>query len=126
MKKTYIEFSNLNVSANPDRGNGFLYDEFKFTYPSDLAFAGDGTNYIFVTDSVKDSLFVFTSAGVEGVAPPPGSSTTVPVIVSFGGSGNGALQFSDPQGVAYFDRIVYVADTGNNRISRFRLNTDFE
>ena len=116
----------LLVAANPDRGNGFLYDEFKFTNPSDMTFAGDGTNYIFVVDSVKDSLFVFTSGGVEGVAPPPGSSSTIPVIVSFGGSGDGALQFESPQGVAYFDRIVYVADTGNNRISRFRLNTDFE
>ena len=47
-------------------------------------------------------------------------------IVSFGGTGDGALQFRNPQGVSYFRRIVYVADTGNNRISRFRLNTDFE
>ncbi|MDZ4698359.1 MAG: hypothetical protein SH809_01530 [Rhodothermales bacterium] len=38
----------------------------------------------------------------------------------------GALQFRNPNGVAYFDRVVYVADTGNNRISRFKLNTDFE
>ena len=116
----------LLTAADPDRGDGFLYEEFKFSNPSDLAFAGDGTNYIFVVDSVKDSLFVFTSSGIEGVAPPPGSSSTTPVVVSFGGSGDGALQFENPQGVAYFDRIVYVADTGNNRISRFRLNTDFE
>ena len=116
----------LLVAADPERGDGFLYDEFKFTNPSDMAFANDGTNYLFVLDSVKDSLFVFTAGGIEGVAPPPGSSSSVPVVVSFGGSGNGALQFDAPQGVAYFDRILYVADTGNNRISRFRLNTDFE
>jgi hypothetical protein len=60
------------------------------------------------------------------VAAPPGASSTRPIPVSFGGTGDGALQFDNPQGVAYFDRIVYVADTGNNRISRFRLNTDFE
>ena len=116
----------LITAADPDRGDGFLYEEFKFTSPSDMAFAGDGTNYIFVVDAIKDSLFVFTAGGVEGVAPPPGSSSTIPVVVSFGGAGNGALQFENPQGIAYFDRIVYVADTGNNRISRFRLNTDFE
>ena len=116
----------LLVAADPDRGDGFLYEELKFSNPTDMAFAGDGTNYLFVVDSVKDSMFVFTSAGVEGVAPPPGSSSLAPVVVSFGGTGNGALQFDDPQGVAYFDRIVYVADTNNNRISRFRLNTDFE
>ncbi len=116
----------IGVTGSPELGDGFLYDEFKFQNPSDLAFAADGTNYIFVLDAGKDSLFAFTSRGVEGVAPPPGASATTPVVVSFGGSGDGALQFNNPQGVAYFRRIVYVADTGNNRISRFRLNTDFE
>ncbi len=116
----------LQVTDNPDRGDGFLYDEFKFLNPTDLMFAADGTNYLFVTDAGKDSLFVFTSQGVEGVAPPPGSRSTKPVVVSFGGTGDGARQFRNPQGVGYFERIVYVADTGNNRISRFRLNTDFE
>jgi hypothetical protein len=116
----------LQVTSTPERGDGFLYDEFKFANPSDLMFAADGTNYIFVLDAGKDSLFVFTSQGVEGVAPPPGSRQTRPVVVSFGGTGDGAKQFRRPDGVGYFRKIVYVADTGNNRISRFRLNTDFE
>ncbi len=113
-------------AGNPDRGDGFLYDEFKFVRPGGLALAADETQYLFVADSGNDSLFVFTRAGIEGVAPPPGSSSTKPVVVSFGGTGDGALQFRNPNGVAYFDRVVYVADTGNNRISRFKLNTDFE
>ncbi|MEM7035245.1 MAG: hypothetical protein AAF629_37240, partial [Chloroflexota bacterium] len=116
----------LQSAFNPNAGDGFLYEEFKFTNPSDLALAADGTNYLYVLDSAKDSLFIFTAAGIEGVAPPPGSQTTTPVSVSFGGTGDGALNFNKPNGVAYFDRIVYVADTGNNRISRFKLNTDFE
>lgn len=116
----------LVVSDDPDRGDGFLYEEFKFGNPAGMAFAADGTNYLFVVDSQKDSLFVFNNAGVEGVAPPPGSSQTTPFKVSFGGQGDGALQFSSPEGVAYFERTVYVADTGNNRIARFRLNVDFE
>lgn len=116
----------LIISENPDRGDGFVYDPFKFLNPSDLTFAADGTNYTFITDAERNKLFIFTGAGVEGVAPPPGSSSTKPVVVSFGSLGDGALQFNNPQGVAYFERIVYVADTGNNRISRFRLNTDFE
>ncbi len=116
----------LTVTANPNRGDGFLYDEFKFINPTDMAFAADGTNYLFVLDAGKDSLFVFTSQGIEGVAPPPGSKSTKPVVVSFGGTGDGARQFRNPQGVGYFNRIVYVADAGNNRIARFRLNTDFE
>ena len=79
-----------------------------------------------MTDSALDSLYVFTGQGIEGVAPPPGARSTIPVVVSFGGAGDGARQFNAPEGVAYFNRIVYVADTGNHRISRFRLNTDFE
>ncbi len=116
----------LQSAFNPESGDGFLYDEFKFTNPTDMALALDGTNYLYVLDSGKDSLFVFTAAGIEGVAPPPGSQSTKPVPVSFGGTGDGALQFNNPNGIAYFDEIVYVADTNNNRISRFKLNTDFE
>jgi hypothetical protein len=116
----------LTITANRDRGDGFLYDEFRFERPSDVMFAADGSNYIFVLDSAKDSLFAFTSAGVEGVAPPPGARATKPVVVSFGGTGDGSKQFRNPNGVGYFKRIVYVADTGNNRLSRYRLNTDFE
>lgn len=116
----------LRAASNPDKGDGFLYDEFKFTNPSDLTIAADNTNYMFVVDAGSDSLFVFTGAGIEGVAAPPGSRSTKPVVVSFGGTGDGATQFDQPMGVAYFDEIVLVADTGNNRLSRFRLNTDFE
>ncbi|MDX1741849.1 MAG: hypothetical protein R3178_11170, partial [Rhodothermales bacterium] len=116
----------LQIVGDTTRGEGFLYEEFKFERPSDVAFAGDNTQYWFVVDSAKDSLFVFTASGVEGVAPPPGARSTRPVVVSFGGTGSGSRQFNSPLGVAYGDRIVYVADTGNNRISRFRLNTDFE
>lgn len=116
----------LQTAANPARGDGFLYDEFKFVNPTDLTMAADGSNFLFVLDGGSDSLYVFTGQGIEGVTPPPGSTSSKPIVVSFGGSGDGAKQFDRPQGVAYFRKIVYVADTGNNRISRFRLNTDFE
>lgn len=116
----------LTITGDSTRGTGFLYDSFRFDQPSDLAHAADGTNYLFVLDAGKDSLFVFTAQGVEGVAPPPGARSTQPVVVSFGGTGDAARQFRSPQGVAYLDHTVYVADTGNHRLARFRLNTDFE
>ena len=116
----------LVITGNPDRGDGFFYGDFKFTNPTDLTFASDGTNYIYVLDGGSDSLFVFTNAGIEGVAPPVGASSPKPVVVSFGGTGDGSTQFRSPLGVGYAREIVYVADTGNNRISRFKLNTDFE
>ena len=114
------------AAQGPEAGDGFLYEEFKFENPTDLAFAADGTNYLYVLDAGPDSLYVFTAGGVEGVAPPPGARSPQPVVVSFGGTGDGATQFRNPQGVTYFDETVFVADTGNDRISRFRLNTDFE
>ncbi len=116
----------LRIASNPERGDAFLYDEFRFSNPTDITVAADGSNFIFVTDGGTDSLYVFTGQGVEGVTPPPGSTSTKPVIVSFGGTGDGALQFRTPQGVSTYRRIVYVADSGNNRIGRYRLNTDFE
>ncbi|MDX1531578.1 MAG: hypothetical protein R3362_08635, partial [Rhodothermales bacterium] len=121
-----VDTERLAAASDPERGDGFLYEEDQFVRPTDLARAGDETGYLFVVDAGTDSLYVFNAAGVEGVAPPPGSDATTPLIVSFGGEGGGPLAFRDPQGVAYFDRIVYVADTGNNRIARYRLNTDFE
>lgn len=116
----------VRAAGNPESGDGFLYEERKFEKPVDLSFAGDGTNYIFVLDAAKDSLFIFTGNGIEGVAPAAGSEETKPIPVSFGGRGGAALEFNSPQGVAYLNQIVYVADTGNNRISRFKLNTDLE
>ncbi len=103
-----------------------LYSLGRFSQPTGLAYAADGTNYLFVTDAGKDSVFVFNAAGVEGVAPPPGALSPAPVRVSFGGEGDGPLRLRDPQGIATFRRTLYVADTGNNRIARYRLNTDLE
>ena len=121
-----VDTERLGAAANPDNGDGFLYEDFGTVSPTALTLAADETGYLFVTDETTDSLYVFNRNGVEGVAPPPGAGTLRPVKVSFGGEGSGPLTFDDPQGVAYFDRIVYVADTGNNRIARYRLNTDFE
>ena len=121
-----VDTERLGASANPDNGDGFLYEEFGMPSPTGLALAADATGYLFATDEESDSLYVFNRVGVEGVAPPPAAGSLRPVRVSFGGEGEGPLEFRDPQGVAYFNRTVYVADTGNGRISRFRLNTDFE
>ena len=121
-----VDSARLGAAGNPDAGDGALFEASQFVRPTSLAYAADQTGYLFVLDAGKDSLFVFNQNGIEGVAPPPGAGGTLPVRVSFGGSGAGPLQFSAPQGVAYYRQVVYVADTGNNRISRFRLNTDFE
>lgn len=67
--------------------------------------------YVFVVDSSRDSLYKFTSNGILRKE-------------SFGGKGPGSKQFNTPKGVAFFGNILYIADTGNNRIVRFKLSTE--
>lgn len=43
-------------------------------------------------------------------------------LQSFGGPS----VFNSPYAVPYFDKIIYVADAGNNRILRFMLSTDLK
>lgn len=121
----YLENQNM-LNFDTSRADRFLYDSFRFGKPADICVAPDETNYIFVIDSEKDSLFQFTSLGFEGVNPPRNSGLTKQVIASFGGRGSGPFQFNNPRGVAYMQRTVYVADTGNGRILRYRLSTDLE
>jgi hypothetical protein len=121
----YLENQNM-LNFDTTKANRFLYDSFRFGKPADICVAPDETNYIFVIDSEKDSLFQFTSLGFEGVNPPRNSGLTKQVIASFGGRGSGPFEFNQPQGVAYMRRIVYVADTGNGRIMRYKLSTDLE
>jgi DNA-binding beta-propeller fold protein YncE len=66
---------------------------------------------IFVVDSRKNQVHKFSRHGVR--------------ILSFGKEGTGEKEFKNPKGIAYANKIVYVADTGNNRILRFMLSTDF-
>jgi len=66
---------------------------------------------IFVVDSEKNQVHKFSRNGVR--------------ILSFGKEGTGDEEFKNPKGIAYANKIVYVADTGNHRILRFVLSTDF-
>lgn len=115
------------LAQDTTQADGFLYEPNKFIYPADIAFGGDADAFIFVVDEIQNRLFQFQSNGQEGVPPPAGvEDQTKQILVSFGEFGAGPKQFDMPSGVAYFDRIVYVADQGNNRISRFKLTSDFE
>ncbi len=114
------------LAQDTARAERFLYEEDRFIQPTGIAYSADARGHIFVTDAGTDSLYLFQSNGQEGVVPPAGSQATKAVNVSFGGTGNGPRQFNDPSGVAYFRQVVYVADKGNNRIARYKLNTDFE
>ncbi len=122
---SYEENASL-LQKDYSKGRRFLYDPFRFSAPADVCVAGDKTGYIFVVDRDRDSVYQFTQKGIEGVPPLPAMNETRHIIVSFGGHGAGPFQFDQPVGVAYYDKTLYVADRGNRRIARFRLNTDIE
>ncbi len=135
IKVQYIEFIETEFGATyeprvlfgtEDDAEGFLSTPYKFDRPSGMALSGDGTNHIFITDSEKDSLYLFSINGFEGVKPPPGYSSARYINVSFGGTGQGLLEFNEPMGVAYKNQVVYVADAGNGRLLRFKLTSDFD
>jgi DNA-binding beta-propeller fold protein YncE len=98
----------FTARLNPAQGDFDLFEPGKFLQPQDVTVDPEGN--IYVVDAAQDSLFKFSAAGDE--------------LQSFGGSGSGEKQFNQPHGVAFFDRTLYVADTGNNRIVRFKLSTD--
>lgn len=78
----------------------------KFSRPEGSAV--DQSRNIFIADAGRDSIYKFNSFGDE--------------LQSFGTFGNDS--FNEPNGVAFFDKTLYVADTGNNRIVRFILSTE--
>ncbi len=68
----------------------------------------DDAGNIYVIDAGLDSLFRFNPSGF--------------ITQAFGGPD----QFLNPEGVAFFDRTLYIADTGNDRVLRYVLSTDLE
>ncbi len=109
LKTQWLTYVVTPVSADyearltPSDG-GALMTPNKFTRPEGTCL--DDAGNIYVADAGKDSVFKFTPFGDE--------------LQSFGGP----AFFNGPYSVAYFDKVLYVADTGNNRILRFQLSTD--
>ena len=135
LKVQYIEFIEAEFGAeyrptifplDTSLASGGLNEHNKFRSPKHITITGDGTNYVFVSDSEKDSVYQFTVNGLEGVLPPPASGETKYQKVSFGGSGVGPMQFNEPRGLAYWNQILYVCDAGNGRVLRFKLTLDFD
>lgn len=136
IKVQYIEYNETEFGSSYSpriflvgdtaQAEGFLTMPGRFKNPSSVAVAGDGTNFIFVTDAATDSVYQFSANGYEGIKPLPGSNSRKYVKVSFGGTGNTAVTFNKPMGIALKNKILYVADSGNGRVLRFKLTTDFD
>ena len=109
LKAQWLTYVVTPVSADyaarltPDNGGAFMTPN-KFTQPEGSCL--DDAENIFIADAAKDSIFKFTPLGDE--------------LQSFGGPD----VFNKPYAVAFFDNTLYVVDSGNNRILRFKLSTD--
>ncbi|QQS38041.1 MAG: hypothetical protein IPM56_08920 [Ignavibacteriales bacterium] len=90
----------MKLGAN----ESFLMTPGLFASPQGATIDNSGNIYVIETDSSR--IYRFNSNG--------------DLTIGFGDS----TIFKQPYGVAHFDRILYVADTGNNRILRFILSTD--
>jgi len=77
--------------------------------PEDITM--DPNKNIFIVDEAKDSLYKFNSSGKL-------------LRETFGGTGDGENKLKSPKGVAFFNKVLYIADTGNNRVVRYKLSTD--
>ena len=112
--------------GDTSRADGFLNEPGRFSRPISVNLSGDNANFIFVVDADKDSVYQFSANGLEGVQPPAATGITKLQIASFGGTGEELTQFREPMGVAFYRKILYVADAGNRRVLRFRLTLDFD
>jgi hypothetical protein len=81
----------------------------RFVQPRGVAL--DPSGNLFIVDAVTDSLYRFSSRGTERY--------------SFGGQSDPyGRNLNQPYGIAYYDKTLFVADKGNNRICRFKLSID--
>jgi len=109
-KVQWLQFvSNIDFTGYQNKLAAFgsdLMQVNKFSKPEDVCL--DDADNIYVADAAKDSVFKFNSFGDE--------------LESFGGSD----LFNSPHAVAYYDKTLYVLDTGNDRILRYILSTDIQ
>lgn len=100
----------FTARLNPAQGDFDMFEPGKFSAPEDVTVDLEGN--IYVIDADLDRMLKFSSLGDE--------------LQSFGETGSGERQFQNPHGIAFFDKTLYVADTGNHRVVRFRLSTDVQ
>lgn len=110
-KVEWFEYDNVNGAYLPKfvpEDNADIV-RFQLGTPQDVTL--DNSNNVYVIDSGRDSLYKFSNSGMLRSE-------------SFGGTGSGEGKFNNPMGVAWFNKVLYIADTDNNRVVRFKLSTD--
>ncbi|MBU0518368.1 hypothetical protein KJ564_05475 [bacterium] len=94
----------------------------RFANPMDIWVAEQylGNNWVFVADTDSNRVQVFNPVGdflmYAGGRPIATDSTSIEVFDLL----------DTPEGVAHYEGMLYVTDTGNNRIVRYALSSDVE
>jgi len=109
-KVIYFVYNDANGSFDP-KFNSPLQDIASTKFGTPYAVTQDVNFNIFVADALRNHLYKFSPAGKL-------------LIESFGTPGTGVHQLNSPMGVAHYNKILYIADAGNNRIVRYKLSTD--
>jgi sugar lactone lactonase YvrE len=110
-KVEWFVFDNLKGTYEPKFIPGENIDLITVQLGTPAGITLDPNNNIFVVDNTRDSLYKFSATGELKSE-------------SFGGNGSGENQLNGPKGVSFFNRVLYIADTDNNRIVRYKLSTD--
>ena len=112
-QRTFAPSWNSKFSLDPTTyPSGKLPDILSGIFKTPQAVMVDDRSNIYVIDSSLDSLMKFNLTGNL-------------LHESFGPSksGNALLH---PSGITYFNKIIYISDTGHNRILRYELSTDLK
>ncbi len=105
-KVIYFMYNSANGTYDP-KYTSTTQDIVNIKFGSPDAIVMDYNYSIYVIDSYRNYLYKFNNGGKL-------------LKESFGDT----TIFKNPKGVSYFNRVVYIADTGNDRILRYKLSTD--
>lgn len=109
-KVLWFTYDNVNGTYDPKYTESSLgIVSAKFGKPDDIV--QDPNQSVFVIDSYRNYLWKFNITGKL-------------MKESFGGLGSESGKFNNPKGIAFYNKVIYIADTDNNRIVRYRLSTD--
>lgn len=109
-KVLWFMYDNVNGTYDPKFTESSLgIVSAKFGKPDDVV--QDPNQSVFVIDSYRNYLWKFNVTGKL-------------MSESFGGLGTESGKFNNPKGIAFYNKVIYIADTDNNRIVRYRLSTD--
>jgi hypothetical protein len=105
-KVIYFQYNSVNGTFDP-KYTSSSQDIVNIKFGSPDAITMDANYTIYVIDSYRNHLYKFSSNGKL-------------LKESFGD----AATFKNPKGITIFNKVVYIADTGNDRILRYKLSTD--